>query len=58
MDTNPNPFQDALPFYDKLTSLEKTPELQLIEQETAEQVELMIRELPDKYKTLIVYKYF
>lgn len=58
MDTNPNPFQDVLPFYDKLTSLEKTPELQLIEQETAEQVELMIRELPDKYKTLIVYKYF
>lgn len=58
MDTNPHPFQDALPFYDKLTSHEKTPELQLIEQETAEQVEQMIRDLPDKYKTLIVYKYF
>lgn len=58
MDTNPHPFQDALPFYEKLTSQDKTPELQLIEQETAEQVERMIRDLPDKYKTLIVYKYF
>ncbi|SDO81134.1 RNA polymerase sigma-70 factor, ECF subfamily [Paenibacillus sp. yr247] len=55
MDTNPHPFQDALPFYDKLTSHEKTPELQLIQQETAAQVEQMIRDLPDKYKTLIVY---
>ncbi|GFZ77387.1 ECF RNA polymerase sigma factor SigW [Paenibacillus marchantiophytorum] len=58
MDTNPNPFQDSLPFYEKLTSQEKTPELQLIELETAAQVERMIQDLPDKYKNLIVYKYY
>ncbi|OPH60434.1 hypothetical protein BC351_18245 [Paenibacillus ferrarius] len=58
MDSNPHPYQDALPFYEKLTSPEKTPELQLIESETAAQVELMLQDLPDKYKTLIIYKYY
>ncbi|OCT16672.1 hypothetical protein A8709_08340 [Paenibacillus pectinilyticus] len=58
MDTSSCPSQDERPLYEKLVSREKTPELQLIEQETFSQVEQMIQELPDKYKDLIVYKYF
>ncbi|TXK84793.1 sigma factor-like helix-turn-helix DNA-binding protein [Paenibacillus sp. N3.4] len=49
---------ESLPFYEKLTSPEKTPELHLIDLETAEQVERMIQDLPDKYKAVIIYKYF
>ncbi|MNQ91979.1 ECF RNA polymerase sigma factor SigW [compost metagenome] len=48
----------SIPLIEKLVSHEKTPELQLIEQETFTQVELMIQDLPDKYKDLIVYKYY
>ncbi|NOU63439.1 MULTISPECIES: sigma-70 family RNA polymerase sigma factor [Paenibacillus] len=58
MDTSGFPSQDERPLIEKLVSHEKTPELQLIEQETYSQVEQMIQDLPDKYKDLIVYKYY
>ncbi|MBP1993484.1 sigma-70 family RNA polymerase sigma factor [Paenibacillus eucommiae] len=58
MDTSGSNDSDVVPYFEKLKGNEKSPEMQLIDTETTEQVRVIITELPAKYRSLIVYKYF
>ncbi|MNI03409.1 ECF RNA polymerase sigma factor SigW [compost metagenome] len=58
MDTSVGTYeQDSFSLYDKINSPEQTPEMQLIQSETKQQMHDIMEKLPAKYKDIFVYKY-